>query len=94
MVEQHHAPAVAWASSLHDATAKDDGFVPVPPLTDGLVGSDPFVNELLHFASSVRDSVEPASSGRDNLETMKAVYACYESAKSANEVLLTDLDVP
>jgi predicted dehydrogenase len=85
---QHHAPAVV--SSVR-GESPEAGFLPVPPVTDGLVGDQPWVNEIAHFASCVRQGTEPISSGRDNVGTMKAVYGCYESARSGREVQLADL---
>jgi predicted dehydrogenase len=68
-----------------------DSYLPIPPVNDGLVGEDPFVNEIVHFADSIRDGIEPLSSGRDNIGTMKAIYGCYESARTGRDVALADV---
>lgn len=83
---QHHAPSVVW-----NAEAEREGqreFRPVPAGTRSLETEDPFVNELLHFASCVREGTEPLTSGRDNVATMKVLHACYESAATGGVVQL------
>jgi predicted dehydrogenase len=49
------------------------------------------VNEIIHFARCCREKREPVSSGRDNLETMKAVFGVYASARTGRIVELKDL---
>lgn len=54
----------------------------LPLETAGLDSDDAFDAEVLHFASCVRSGLEPHTSGRDNLETMRVVFAAYDSARS------------
>lgn len=95
---QHHAGA------LVSRTSEPDEFTTVAPVTEAAVDGRAFtsfpaqppfavswVNELLHFADCVRTGMEPISSGRDNVETMKAVYGCYEAARLGRAVALADL---
>ena len=49
------------------------------------------VNEVLHFSDCCQTGKEPDSSGRDNLNTMKAVFAFYESARTGAPVELASL---
>ena len=50
-----------------------------------------FVNEVLHFADCCKTGKEPTSSGRDNIESMKVVFAIYESSRTGKAVDLADL---
>jgi UDP-N-acetylglucosamine 3-dehydrogenase len=86
MASQHHAPAMALSHNR-----PGEIYEPVPPVYEGLTGDDPFINEIIHFASCVRSGVEPLSSGRDNIGTVKTVYACYESARTGREVQLGNI---
>jgi len=61
---------------------------PLPLDRDGLASDDAFDAEILHFASCVESALEPHTSGRDNLETMRLVFAAYESARSGRVVEL------
>jgi predicted dehydrogenase len=82
MVLQHYGPAFVSNGS---------GYEPVEPVQDGLAGQDAWINVLVHFADCAQDGAEPISSGADNVGTMKAVYGCYESARTGRDVALTDL---
>lgn len=62
--------------------------VPLPLEREGLASDDAFEAELLHFATCVRSRLEPHTSGRDNLETMRLVFAIYESAVTGKSVEL------
>jgi predicted dehydrogenase len=86
MIGQHHQPPIVL--SKNDPA---DGYQPIPPVYEGFVGDDPWINELLHFADCVHTGAEPISSGRDNVGTMKVVYGCYESARSGRDVQLAGL---
>lgn len=68
-----------WASQF-------SGFEAIEPELDGLVGSDGFVNEILHFAECCASGKEPLTSGRDNLNTMSVVFGIYESARTGQWV--------
>jgi predicted dehydrogenase len=96
---QHHAPAM-----VSSAARDEENFAPVAPVAEATFGqqrfvayevrppfASPWANEIVHFASCIREGTEPISSGRDNLGTMKAVYACYESARSRKEVHLAHM---
>ena len=65
-----------------------EAFEPVSPAD--LPTTDPFVNELLHFADCVAGSREPLTSGRDNLGTLATVLAIYESADRGGESVAVD----
>lgn len=64
------------------------GFLPVEPDRTEFPTDDGYANEILHFAECCRTGREPISSGRDNLETMKIVFAIYESARLNHAVEL------
>jgi predicted dehydrogenase len=95
--EKHRAPAYA---SLRDqgpvAFAAGVG-AQIPPAVLAqpprpLPSDNPFTNEILHFAQCCLEGTEPLSSGRDNLETMKAVFGLYESARTGGAwVRLADM---
>lgn len=67
------------------------GFKPMAIDTSEFPSASGFVNEILHFADCCRSGKEPDSSGRDNLNTMKTVFAFYESARSGSPVELASL---
>jgi predicted dehydrogenase len=81
----------------NDANAYTDwldqyrGFKPLTLDASEFPSDDGFVNEVLHFADCCQTGREPDSSGRDNLNTMKAVFAFYESARSGQPVELAQL---
>lgn len=52
---------------------------------------NPYINEIIHFATCCEDGAEPISGGRDNIETMKLVFGIYESAQSGSPVDLDSL---
>lgn len=83
---QHHAPSVVWNAEAEREGRRD--FLPVSPCGGMFETDDPFINELLHFASCVRDGTEPLTSGLDNVATMKVLHACYESAATGGIVQL------
>ena len=66
-------------------------FVQLEPLSEGLVGDNPFTNEILHFAECCRTGKEPISSGRDNLGTIKTILGIYESNRTGKTVDLATL---
>ena len=63
----------------------------VGPDMEGLVGDNPFTNEIVHFARCIRDGVEPISSGHDNLNTMEAVHGIYAAAEAGHTIEVADL---
>ena len=50
-----------------------------------------FANEVLYFAHCCRTGREPTSSGHDNIESMKVLFAIYESSRTGRAVDLADL---
>ena len=64
------------------------GFQPVEPDRTGLPATDPFANQLAHFAECCRTGAELLSSGRDNRCTLQIVFAIYESARTGRTVEL------
>lgn len=93
VIDQHHAPAMIASEAREERPGRNgiDAFTEVPPLMDGLVGDNPFTNEIVHFARCIRDGVEPASSGRDNLNTMEAVHGVYASAAAGRPIEVSGL---
>lgn len=83
---QHHAPSVVWNADGEREGRRD--FLPLSQEGKVVETDDPFVNELLHFASCVRHGTEPLTSGRDNVSTMRVLHACYESAATGGIVEL------
>ncbi|MCX7911824.1 MAG: Gfo/Idh/MocA family oxidoreductase [Dehalococcoidales bacterium] len=80
------------ASARRDAEAGTFGrFVPVAPDYEGLVGDDPFVNEILHFAACCREHRQPLTSGRDSFNTLKVVFGIYESARTGRRIDLATI---
>lgn len=69
----------------------DPPLLPLPTRPDELPSPNYFVNEILHFADCAKSGEEPLSSGRDNLETMKVVFAMFESSRTGQTVALDDL---
>lgn len=67
------------------------GFHPLEIDTSEFPSESGFVNEILHFAECCQTGSEPDSSGRDNLNTMKTVFAFYESASTGKPVELASL---
>ncbi|HEU4702828.1 MAG TPA: Gfo/Idh/MocA family oxidoreductase [Conexibacter sp.] len=49
-------------------------------------GTNPYVEEILHFEQACRTGSEPLTSGRDNLQTIRLVAAVYESARTGQPV--------
>ena len=94
VVDHHHAPAKV-ASSSRDGDSgfrMKESFEWVPNKMDGLVSAtNPFINEIVHFARSVRADAEPLSSGRQNFNTMEVVHGIYESAATGQPVDLPGL---
>lgn len=74
---KHANPFNEWADQYR-------GFKPLQYDLEGMPSDDAFTNEILHFADCCRSGAEPESSARDNLETMRVVFAIYESAKSGS----------
>jgi predicted dehydrogenase len=68
-----------------------NGFTPIEPVREHLASDDPFVNEILHFATCCRDGKEPLTSGKDNLGTVKVIFGIYESFKTHKRVDLSTL---
>ena len=68
-----------------------NNFSPIEPAMDSLAGDDPFVNEILHFADCCRQGKEPLTGAADNLNTIKVVFAIYESFKTGKKVDLSSL---
>jgi len=66
-------------------------FTPIEPLRENLTGDNPFVNEILHFASCCREGEEPLTSGKDNLGTVKVIFGIYESFKTGKKIDLSTL---
>ena len=93
VVAQHHAPARIASESRETRPGRNGigAFTDVPPLMDGLVGDNPFTNEIVHFARCVREGAECWSSGRDNLNTMEAVHGVYASAAAGRPVEVAEL---
>jgi predicted dehydrogenase len=80
------------ASANHDKSEGVFGnFAPITPVSTGLAGDDPFVNEILHFADCCRDRTEPLTSGKENLGTVKVIYGIYESARTGKKIDLSTL---
>lgn len=67
-------------------TSQKGRFTEIKPTHDGLVGDNPFINEILHFAECCQSNKEPYSSGKDNINTMRVIFGIYKSA-STNEVI-------
>jgi predicted dehydrogenase len=84
---QFLAPVVISAKD-RDAGLKNK-FVPIEPDMEGLSDTDPYINEILHFAQCCKDGTEPLSSGKNNLGTMKVIFGLYESAKSDKKIALS-----
>jgi UDP-N-acetyl-2-amino-2-deoxyglucuronate dehydrogenase len=71
--------------------AQFGNFSPIAPVFDGLTSSDPFVNEIVHFADCCRQNTLPLTSGRDNLNTLKVVFGIYESSRSGRRIEMNSL---
>jgi predicted dehydrogenase len=67
------------------------GFVPLEPITEGLVSDNGFINEIIHFTECCQEGKEPITSGRDNLGTMKIIFGIHESSRTGKAVDLADL---
>lgn len=79
------------AKAYEDWLDQYNGFNTLPVDTSEFPSESGFVNEILHFADCCQSGREPDSSGRDNLNTMKTVFAFYESAKTGAPVELANL---
>jgi predicted dehydrogenase len=77
----YQGPALLFSSKAAEPT-------PLPLDRDGLASDDAFDAEVLHFASCIETGLEPHTSGRDNLQTMRLVFAVYESARTGRTVEL------
>lgn len=100
----HAVPAVGrYVGDAHIALADGPyadwldqyaGWRPIAPdEADGrLPSNNAFTNELLEFADCAQTGREPLTSGRDNIETMKLVFAIYESARRGHPVSLSQFD--
>jgi predicted dehydrogenase len=90
-----------WGGPILVATADspgDDGKPPTPfsgfrpvPERPGFASPIGFVNEILHFADCCRSGAQPLTSARDNIETMKVIFAIYESARTGRPVEVASL---
>ena len=50
--------------------------------------TDPWANQIEHFAAVIRGRAEPIVSGRDGLNTLRVVDAVHESARTGAIVSL------
>jgi len=93
VVDQHHAPAriASEARETQPGHNGADAFSEVGPDMAGLVGENPFTNEIVHFARCIREGKEPISSGHDNLNTMEAVHGVYAAAEAGHTIEVADL---
>ena len=66
-------------------------FDPIPTREADQPTANFFVNEVLYFADCCRTGKEPTSSGHDNIESMKVLFAIYESSRTGRAVDLADL---
>ena len=66
-------------------------FDPLPMIEADQPTANFFVNEVLYFADCCRTGKEPTSSGHDNIESMKVLFAMYESSRTGRAVDLADL---
>jgi predicted dehydrogenase len=84
-------PGMIAYASPDKSTGAFGKFIRITPVSAGLPGDDPFVNELLHFAECCRDGKEPLTSGKDNINTIKIIMGIYESARTGKTVELSAL---
>jgi predicted dehydrogenase len=66
-------------------------FTEIDPVYNGLVGDNPFINEVLHFTDCCRSDVKPISSGKDNIGTMKVIFGIYKSSDLNKSIELSNL---
>ena len=66
-------------------------FDPLPTIEADQPTANFFANEVLYFADCCRTGKEPTSSGHDNIESMKVLFAIYESSRTGRAVDLADL---
>ena len=78
------APFTEWTDQFR-------GFVPLAVESNGLPSDDAYVCEILHFVDCCKRGIEPQTSGRHNINTMKTVFAIYESSRTGASVELSTL---
>lgn len=72
-------------------TSQKGEFIPIEPISNTLVGDNPFINEVIHFVDSCQNDKEPYSSGKDNLNTMKIIFGIYKSSNTNKVINLNDI---
>ena len=92
----HRVPMVMTSAQQEEQEGGESfdpatSFRPVDTSEVSAPTENPYVNEIMHFASCCEDGAEPVSGGRDNLETMKIVFGIYESAQTGRVVELGEL---
>lgn len=58
--------------------------------TDAVDRTDPFANQIVHFADVIRGRAAPICSGRDGLRSLIVVEAVRESARTGHPVTITE----
>jgi predicted dehydrogenase len=58
--------------------------------TETVDRTDPFANQIVHFADVIRGSAAPICSGRDGLKSLVVVEAVRESARTGHPVTITE----
>ena len=49
---------------------------------------DPLLRQIAHFCSVIRGEAEPRITGRDAIQTLQAVQAVFESARTGHTIEL------
>lgn len=78
--------SIRRSKEMKASSSEHVDFFPIEPDRMGLVGDDPYVNEIIHFAACCHDGTEPISSGRNNLGTIRTVLGIYESASTGKPI--------
>ena len=96
----HAVPPVGeWIGDAYLASRETEGegenpfqgFQPLQPAVDAFPTDDGFVNEILHFADCCRTGERPVSDATDTIESMKVIFAIYQSSRTGEAVRIADL---
>ena len=70
----------------HHANGARDWWTPIAARSEIREGSDPLVNQILHFCDVIRGTAEPLVSGEEGLRTLKVIEAIQRSARTGAPV--------
>jgi predicted dehydrogenase len=88
-IGQYHGPIFYASDGSRPATAWADmyqGFRTVPGDEIAELSANPFVNQLVAFASSIRANSQPTNDVDENFNTMACIQAIHDSLASGRPV--------